>query len=303
MWGGDWTSESDCTSADQAEDYDTVLNFQSGKVEVGSKDDDGDDSMRVEVAFNKPFAGIPVVFLCPEGEPGGEYSDVFGACVIEESVSEEGFHANVARFSKRDTTGWGQEISLNWLAVDSNSPLLQASVHDVGTKRTGNDEEESVEVQVRFPQPFPRGCKPAVFATCYCGDKEDAFSVCVQYSATKKATLNVCRSNGYGWKQDLRVAVLATTLFPCCNYDVGPSEGEDKVLPFTELTHPGGNDLKRKPMLFTVAVHQQGSRYNDSFVCSPANVGTENFQINLLRNNLEEDGWGQNLRLQAIMIP
>merc|ERR1712156_778890 len=75
----------------------------------------------------------------------------------------------------------------NWLAVDSNSPLLQTVVVHAGHK--DDDEHESLGVEVRFPRPFPRNAKPAVFATAYGEDYPDTFSVCVQHSSRKRARI------------------------------------------------------------------------------------------------------------------
>lgn len=278
------------------------MHFQSGRVEVGEKEDDGEESMRFEVNFNNPFTSVPVVFVCPEGQPEAVMSDVFGVTVIQDSVSEEGFHVNVGRMAKGETSGWDQSLQINWIAVDSNSPLLQAAVYDVGPKE--DEEAESVECNVRFPRAFPRGSKPAVYATCYGGDYPDTFAVCVQYSTTKKAQLNICRGNGEIWDQELKVAVLATTLFPCQTYEVGSAEdNEDACLAFPEISLPGGGEMSRRPVIFTVALHEKGSRYEDAFVCSPGNVTTSGYQINLQRCHPEINSWEQNLRLQCIMIP
>lgn len=300
MWGNvEFTSESECTSCEVEEEL-TNLQYQTGRVEVGAKENDGEESMRIEINFNHDFQGedAPVVFVCPEGEPGQDYADVFGATVIEESVSHSGFNVNIGRMAKQESFGWGQNLHLNWIAVDSNSPLLQTVIVEAGPKE--DEDAESIGVEVRFPQPFPHGRKPAVFATCYGADYPDTFAVCVQHSSRKRAHLNICRGIGGGWGQNVKVAVLATNIFPSVLFDCGSGEGERDVA-FPELEFPGG--MARKPMLFTVGVHAQGSRFPDAFVCSPANVTNTSFQMNLQRGHPVHNGWGQNLRAQVILIP
>eukprot|EP00494_Astrolonche_serrata_P006212 UN06229 len=66
--------------------------------------------------------------------------------------------------AKTENYGWGQNLQLNWLAIDSNSPLVQTSVHEVGNK---DNDDESVTVKCRYEQQFPRGTRPVIFATCY----------------------------------------------------------------------------------------------------------------------------------------
>jgi len=300
MWGTEFlTSESECSSNELEEEERTNLSYQTGRVEVGGKDNDGEESMRIEVEFNHPFAGdLPVVFVCPEGQVGADYADVFGATVIEDSITNTGFNVNIGRMAKREDSGWGQNLQLNWLAVDSNSPLLQTVVVEAGSK--DDEDSESLGVEVRFPRPFPAGVKPAIFATCYGADYPDTFAVCVQHSSRKRAHLNVCRGVGGGWGQPLKIAVLATNILPNIVIECGPGEGERDVA-FPNLEFPGGN--KRRPMIFTTALHQRGSRYPDAFVCSPANVTNDGFQMNLQRGNPQENDWGQNVRAQVILIP
>jgi len=303
-WGrSSWTDESSCSSVDFEEEV-TTLEYQAGRVEVGGKDEDGEESMRWEIEFNRAFneGVVPVVFVCPEGEVGRDCKDVFGVTVIENTISNSGFHVNVGRMAKRESYGWGQNLSLNWLAVDSTSPLLQAVVVDVGSKDDEGDESKGVEV--RFPRPFPGGAKPAVFATAYGQDYPDTFAVCCQHSSKKRAHLNVCRGVGGGWGQNLRVAVLATTMFPAQMFELGGVDDDgERDKGFEGLTFPEGGLTKRRPCIFTCALHQAGSRYPDAFVCSPGNVTAQNFQLNIQRGNPECHGWGQNVRVQAILIP
>merc|ERR1719428_399610 len=94
----------------------TTMNYQTGRVEVGGKDEDGEESMRLHVDFNTPFPETPVVFVCPEGEEGMEYADVFGVTVIADSMDENGFDVNVGRMAKSENNGWGQNLQLNWMA-------------------------------------------------------------------------------------------------------------------------------------------------------------------------------------------
>lgn len=274
------------------------MSYQTGRVEVGGKDEDGEESMRFHVDFNNPFPEPPVVFLCPEGEEGADYADVFGVTVIEESVTEEGFDCNVGRMAKQENDGWGQNLQLNWMAMVSTSKLAQVQLVDVGAK--DDEEAESVSVKVRFRCPFPRGCRPVVFATCYGQDYPDTFAVCVQKNSRKNVTLNICRGIGGGWGQDLKVAVFATTMLPYVKCDVGSGEG-DRDVAMPDLNFPAS--FATRPTIFTIAWHENGSDYPDAFVCSPANVTREGFQLNCQRGNPEENGWGQNLRVQAILMP
>lgn len=296
--GGEWTSSSDCSSVDVEQQELTTMMYQTGRVEVGGKDDDGEESMRMHVDFSTPFPGEPpVVFLCPEGEQGMEYNDVFGVTVIGDSVTNEGFDCNVGRMAKQETTGWGQNLQLNWLAIDSNSPLVQTCVADVGGK---DDEGESVTVKVRYGQQFPRGTRPVIFATAYGEDYPDTFACCVQKNSRKNVSLNICRGIGGGWGQNLKVAVLATTMFPFCKVDCGP--GDDSMcVAFPDLQFPG--EFYTRPTIFAIGYHEKGSNYGDAFVCSPANVTNSSFQMNLQRGNPECNSWGQNMRCQAIFLP
>merc|ERR1712156_412131 len=126
----------------------------------------------------------------------------------------------------------------NWLAVDSNSPLLQTVEVHAGHK--DDDEHESLGVEVRFPRPFPRNAKPAVFATAYGEDYPDTFSVCVQHSSRKRAHLRVCRGVGGGWGQSLKIAVLATTIFPAQMFELGPGDEDERDQGYCGLPFPDG---------------------------------------------------------------
>jgi len=295
--GGEWTDSSECSSQDCEQSDLTTMNYQTGRVEVGGKEEDGEESMRVHVDFNSSFPETPKVFVCPEGEVDQDYGDVFGVTVIEDSVTEDGFDVNVGRMAKQECNGWGQNLQLNWLAVVSNSPLVQVVVAEVG----GKDEDgESVTVKVRFPQQFPRGCRPVIYATCYGEDYPDTFAVCVQKNSRKNVSLNICRGIGGGWGQNLKVCVLATTMFPFCKVDCGPGDGERDVR-FPDLNFPG--EFYTRPTVFAIGYHEQGSEYPDAFVCSPANVTRSTFQMNLQRGNPDDNGWGQNMRCQAIFLP
>lgn len=297
--GGEWTSSSECSSNDVEQRELTTMMYQTGRVAVGGKDDDGEESMRFHVDFSSPFTGEPpVVFLCPEGEVGAEYNDCFGVTVIGDSVTNEGFDCNVGRMAKSETFGWGQNLQLNWLAIDSNSPLVQVCVAEVGGKEEG--EGESCNVRVRFKQPFPRGTRPVIYATAYGEDYPDTFAVCVQKNSRKNVSLNVCRGIGGGWGQNLKVAVLATTMFPFCKVDVGTGD-ERMTVKFPGLNFPG--EFYTRPTIFAIAYHEKGSDYPDAFVCSPANVTNSDFQLNLQRGNPECNDWGQNMRCQAIFLP
>jgi len=295
--GGEWTDSSSCSSRDVEQSELTTMGYQTGRVEVGGKDEDGEESMRVHVDFNERFPQPPVVFLCPEGEVGADYADVFGVTVIGDSVTEEGFDCNVGRMAKGECDGWGQNLQLNWLAIHSTSPLVQTMVVDVGDK---DNDDESVTVKVRYDQQFPRGTRPVIYATCYGDDYPDTFAVCVQKSSRKNVSLNICRGIGGGWGQQLKVAVLATTMFPHCKIDCGQGEG-DRDVAFPELNFPG--EFYTRPTIFAMGYHQQGSDYPDAFVCSPANVTNSNFQMNLQRGNPDENSWGQMMRCQAIFLP
>lgn len=295
--GGEWTDSSSCSSDEMEQEELTTMNYQTGRVEVGGKDEDGEESMRLHVEFNTAFPEPPVVFVCPEGEQGQEYADVFGCTVIGDSVTEEGFDVNIGRMAKGDNDGWGQNLQLNWMAINSTSKLAQTRVVEVGSK---DDDEESISVRVRFKCPFPRGCRPVIFATCYGEDYPDTFAVCVQKNSRKNCTLNICRGIGGGWGQNLRVAVFATTMFPYVKCSVGPGEG-DRDVGIPDLEFPA--TFATRPTIFTAAWHVNGSDYPDAFVCSPANVTRSGFQLNVQRGNMDENGWGQDLRVQAILMP
>lgn len=301
MWGQtEWSDESSCSSVECEAEELTTLHYQSGRIEIGGKDEDGEESMRFRVDFNCPFNSTPTIFLCPEGEIGADYADVFGVTVIRDTVDTEGFECNIGRMAKKENFGWGQNLQLNWLAVDSNSSLLQTTIVMAGPKE--DEDAESISVEARFPRPFPRGTKPAVFCTAYGGDHPDTFACSIQHTGTKRCHINICRGIGGGWGQHVEVAVLATTIFPCTTLELGDN-GDERDCAYRDLDFPIEGGFRRRPLILTMPVHQSGSGYPDAFVASPANVTESSFQLNVQRGNPDENGWGQNLRCTSILIP
>jgi len=300
MWGEAEWSDSECSSVECAEEKSNV-SYQTGRVEVGGKPEDNEDeSVRFHVDFNNPFNETPVVFLCPEGE--GDYADVFATTVIEETVSPDGFDFNVGRMSKGDCSGWGQNLAMNWLAVSSNSPLMQTMIIEAGPKE--DEGEESLRCEGRFPQPFPKGYpyRPSLICQAYGADYPDTFACCIRRSGQKKVHLNVCRTNGGGWGQEVKIAVLGTYMFPMTRVEIGPNEDEET----RDCTIGGLNyplPCARTPTIFTTIRHEGRSDYGDAFTCSPCSINNEGFQLNFQRGNRECNSWGQNLTCEVTLIP
>ena len=69
MWGNADFSESECSSIELEGEELTTLHYQTGRVEVGDKDEDGEESMRFSVEFvSLIFCKIPCCFNPNYGE-------------------------------------------------------------------------------------------------------------------------------------------------------------------------------------------------------------------------------------------
>lgn len=271
--------------------------YQSGRVEVGSKDEDGEESMRIRVDFAWPFPYTPSIVCCAEGEKDTDYGDCFSVTVV--NPSEHGFEANIGR-QHLENQGWGQCAQLNWFAVlRRETELIQADTADVGDN---NDDEQSKVVKIKFKPAFAKHEKPVVIATALGDDYPDAFSCCVRRVTRKSAEIVVARTNQRwrSWGQNLRVNWVATTCFPSMRLNLGSFDGDDDSRR-EWIEYPG--KYKKTPTVFAVAQHEEGSEYPDCMCSTVTNCSKEGFQLNMARVHAEDRGWGQNLRGYVIIIP
>lgn len=285
------------TSASSEFEAETLssLQFISGSIEVGAKEDE-DESMRTQVTFDFPFTETPIVILQTQGE--GEWPDAFGATVI--NPSENGFEANVGR-QHNECQSWGQNLTMNYFAVvPRNTELLQAGVLDVG----GNDnEDESIEVVIKFKPAFPEGAVPILMCTALGLDYPDSFGATLRRVTRKKAHVRISRTNpNYKtWGQDLKLNWCATTIFPSQRIEVGPKEEGDAAMVVPDIEYPG--KYKKKPTIFCITQHASGSEYGDCFCATPCNVQKDKCQLNVTRIHTEANGWGMALRAHFVVIP
>jgi hypothetical protein len=271
--------------------------YQSGRVEVGNKDEDGEESKRIRVDFSFPFPWTPTIVCCAEGEAGTDYGDCFSVTVV--NPSESGFEANVGR-QHLENNGWGQNAQLNWFAVlRRDTELIQTGVGDVGNNE---DDEQSKVVKIKFHPAFPKDSKPVVMASALGGDYPDAFSCCVRRVTRKTAEIVVARTNQQhrSWGQELQVNWVATTCFPSMRWHMGDYDGDDSSK--TQwVEYPG--KYKRIPMVFSVPQHEEGSDYPDCMCATVTNCSRDGFQVNVARVHEDTQGWGQQLRGYTIVIP
>jgi hypothetical protein len=271
--------------------------FQTGRTEVGSKDEDGEESIRIRVDFAWPFPSTPAIVCCAEGEKDTEYGDTFSVTVV--NPSESGFEANIGR-QHSEAHGWGQNAQLNWFAVlRRETELIQADVADVGDN---NDDEQSKVVHVKFRPAFPKESKPVVMATALGEDYPDAFSCCVRRVTRKGAEIVVARTHQAckSWGQNLRVNFVATTCFPSMRINLGSFDGDDDSRK-EWIEYPG--KYKKTPTVFAVPQHEEGSEYPDCMCATVTNCTKEGFQLNVARVHESEKGWGQNLRGYVVVVP
>lgn len=104
-----------------------------------------------------------------------------------------------------------------------------------------------------------------------------------------------------GWGQNLSLAWVATDDWPKAQVDVGSFDGGDDGQCKTRHEYEGG-EMKKPPLLFVVAQHEDGSEYMDCMVATVAAVEKDGFQLNMSRVHLEEKGWGQQMRCHTIMV-
>jgi len=271
------------------------LQFVSGRIEVGSKDDE-DESMRQQVSFDYPFTEPPIVIVSAQGE--GSYPDAFGATVI--NPSENGFEVNVGR-QHNECQSWGQNLTVNYFAVvPRNTELLQAGVVDVG----GHDnEDESIEVEIKFKPAFPKNAVPILMCSALGEDYPDCFSATLRRVTRKKAKVRIARTNPNckTWGQGLKLNWVATTIFPSQRIEIGSKEEGDAALVVPGIEYPG--KFKKKPTIFCITQHCSGSEFGDTFCATPCDVQKDNFQMNITRIHTEANGWGMDLRAHFVVIP
>jgi hypothetical protein len=271
--------------------------FQSGRQEVGSKDEDGEESMRIRVDFAWAFPGTPAIVCCAEGEKGTDYGDTFSVTVV--NPSEHGFEANIGR-QHLENQGWGQCVQLNWFAVlRRETEIIQADTAHVGDN---NDDEQTKVVKVKFRPAFPKNSKPCIMATALGEDYPDAFSCSVRRVTRKSAEIVVARTNQHhrSWGQNLQVNWVATTCFPSMRLHLGSFDGDDDSRK-EWIEYPG--KYKKVPTVFVVPQHEEGSEYPDCMCATVTNCTKEGFQLNVARVHESERGWGQNLRGYCVIIP
>jgi len=272
--------------------------YQTGRVAVGAKEDE-EESMRVQVVFDSPFPEPPVVICNVEGQEDTDWPDCFGCTVI--ATTEEGCEVNVGRCHK-EVLSWGQELKLNWCAIYSkDTELLQAGTVEAGAKE--GEDEDSLEVVIKFKTAFPKGTKPVVICTAFGEDYPDCFSCTLRRVTRKHAFVRVARTNPQykSWGQTLQINYVATLCFPSAVIEVGPKDSEDNSLTIPDITFPG--KYKKKPTIFIVTHHESGSEYPDTFAVCSTNVQKESFQMNISRIHAEEVNWGMNLRADYVIIP
>jgi hypothetical protein len=290
-------SDTSDSSDDEPEGLSQMV-YQTGRVPVGNNDDEV-ESIRVQVEFEWAFRDPPVVICSVEGQEDTDHPDCFGCTVV--NVSEGGCEVNVGRCHK-EVLSWGQNITLNWCAVISkDTELLQAKTVEAGQK--GDEDEDSMEVKIKFKTSFPKETIPKVICTAYGEDHPDCFSCTLRRVTRKHAFVRIARTNpNYkSWGQNLQLNYIATTCFPSEVIEVGSKDSDDNSLTIPDIQFPG--KFKKKPTVFIVTHHQSGSEYPDTFAVCSTNVQKESFQMNISRIHVDEVNWGMNLRADYIVIP
>lgn len=275
--------------------------MQSGRVAVGAFEG-GAESKRVDVAFSWPFPDTPTIVLCAEGQDGTCYPDSFGTTVV--CPTNAGFAANVGR-QYNGCDAWGQELQLCWFAVFAEgTDIIQCGTVDVGQK-LDEDGPESAEVEVTFPVPFPEGSEPVVMCSAVGEDYPDSFACTLRMVDQEKAIVRVGRTVAEYkiWGQELKMNWIATTMLPCGRLNVGPKECDDQNSMSIPNVYFGGKVFKKKPMVFCVSCHEDGSEYPDVYASCITDVKQDSFQMNLSRVHPEVNGWGMQLKAHYIVVP
>lgn len=294
MGGSDTSDSSDV----EAEGLSKMV-YQSGRVPVGPKEEDGAESIRVKIEFDFPFYEPPVVVCCAEGQEDCEYPDCFGCTVV--NITEAGCEVNVGR-CHLEANGWGQEVILNWCAMLSkDTEICQAGVEEAGPKE--EEDPESMEVKIKFKPAFPKESLPVVICTASGDDYPDCFVCTLRRVTRKHAFVRIARTHAeYStWGQSVKVNWIATQCFPSGRIEVGPKDNEDSEMTMPGIEYPG--KYKKKPTVFVVTQHQPESEFPDAFACCAANVQKESFQMNIGRIHKEVKSWGMNLRAHYVVIP
>jgi len=253
--------------------------------------------MRVHVDFEHPFPDAPNVVCCLQGEPGTDYGDTFGVCVC--NVTAEGFDANVGR-QHPESLSWGQNLQLNYFAVyalNSSDPI-QTGVVDVGAH---DGEEQSKLITIEFPNAFPR--EPVVMCTVVYDDDTESLGCTLRNVTNTSAEVLVARTNpnATSWGVEARLAWVASDDWPAMVATVGDFDGGEDGQYKNTFEYDEG-EMKKPPLLFAIAQHEDGSEYMDTMVATVAAVEKEGFQLNMSRVHLEERGWGQQMRCHVILV-
>lgn len=284
---GDWESSG------------STMALMTGKLEVGSKDDE-EESKRLDVDFGFDFGEPPIVIVSAQGQPGETYPDSFGSTVV--NVTSTGCSINVGR-QHNEVQSWGQNPQVNWLAIRRESTeMLQSGTVEVGPYEA--NDEGTAEFEIKFYPAFPTGTIPIVACTALGEDYPDTFSCTIRRLSRKRAMMRVARTNPMHkeWGQNLKVSWIATTMFPSMRIEVGSKDedGEHEMVR-PDIAFP--QKYAHEPTVFCMPQHERGSAYPDVMTVTPANVESDKLQLNIGRIHETALGWGMNLYCHIFVIP
>jgi hypothetical protein len=162
---------------------------------------------RAQIGFPTPFASTPRVLVTAHGV---DAPDTFVATTV--GVSPSGFAANVVRVDGPED-GWGQELTLDWLAWVGDAPAELAWLHAAsGTAACGSRGTDGTQ-RVRVAFGTSRLTAPVVLVTARGVDASDTFAVTTTSADNAGFGVNVRRVDGAnagrGWGQALELDWLA----------------------------------------------------------------------------------------------
>lgn len=263
---------------------------------VGNHDNGDQESKKCNVKFNAAFPRPPIVFACAQSQ--GTYSDAFSCTILQ--TNNNGFTFNVGRLG--DDKGWGQDLHVGWVAVDSNNPHLQAWTLEMGSRE---DDRSSHNVNFKLPQHLHDNAPKVHFFACAKGegDYRDNFSVCLKNSNQRGGTFCVSRAQAGadGWGQKLRLNVLAVSeaMFRVTTHNIGKSDGRVKQVPLKFAV-----GLPRRPAVLVMGQHQHGAKPNwgDCFGSCVGNMTNNECNVHLHRED-DDSGWGQDTTASVVVFP
>jgi len=269
---------------------------QQGRQEIGDYHGDH-ESKRVEVEFPVAFPEgmTPFIFCQAEGELDQDYGDVFACTVIEDSVTETGFHVNVGRVGNNN---WGQNLILNWVAMVSTNPMIQCYQVDAGACPHG---QKAITVTCEHPKALPANMRPCVFAVPVGGDHADCFSVTVKKMNRQRVVFSVARGIDNRWGQNLKLNVLVCVdgVIPTLKLELGNSD--EQFCKYEELKF--GVQFPARPVPLVICQHQTDpGDWDDCFACCAGNVQGDGLQVNVGRTDRFHHGWGQSLRAHVLLF-